>query len=141
MDQSAQPSAPEVAPQVIRQPNLFELRGQDVSVSYSTSSISGQPLFQYKDSNREVNRSGDEIRRVETEIGTLVTITLVMTIDTGSTDFSVLIPRIRLPSSNEARVATVGITTVNRLSFLPGPTQLQVYSTVRLNGTARFVFF
>jgi len=142
MDQTAPASAPAAAPQTAADPNLFELQGHDVTVTYSTSSITGEPLFDYKDRSREISRRGDEIRRVETEIGALVTITLQLTVDAGSTDFTVLIPRIKLPVSNEAQIATVGITTENRTAFLPLRSgQLQTYATVKLKGTARFVLF
>ena len=56
------------------EPNLFSLQGvgpkyKDVQISYSTSSITGQPLFNYKDLRGTHGFKGDEIRTQETEIG------------------------------------------------------------------------
>ena len=142
MDQAlAQPAAR--GSELPAEPNLCELRSHNgVSINYSASSITGEPTFQYKDRQREISRRGKEIRRIETEIGTLVTVTLQLTVDAGSTDVTVLLPRTRLPDSHEARISTVAIVTANRTPSRPNPSgQLQKYSVLKLNGTARLVFF
>ena len=71
-----------------KQPNLYELSGNGIHVTYSTTSITGKPLFNYHDSFQTRNFSGDEIQTVDTILGQLVSVFLVRTIDSGSTSFT-----------------------------------------------------
>lgn len=64
-------------------PNLFQLPGNTVHVTYSTSGIDGKPHFQYQDSQHNLNLSGDEIRTVECDLGTVISVTIQRTIDSG----------------------------------------------------------
>ncbi|WP_292697714.1 MULTISPECIES: hypothetical protein [unclassified Nostoc] len=129
-------------------PNLYNFtgynsKGDKVSINYSTSSFTGKPLFNYQDQKQTLNFQGDEIRTVETEIGTLVTVTIKKTVDTGSTTFSLLIPHINLGYSNEVKIVTNGITTLNRFSTIPqfNQGQKQTYTIIHLKGTAQAVNF
>jgi hypothetical protein len=80
------------------------LQSQDglTKVDYETTSLSGHAILNLTQgpSNTVPIRhfSGSQIRSVNTEIGTLVSVTTQMTVDTGSTSFSVLIPAITLTS-------------------------------------------
>ena len=123
-------------------PNLYDLTGDGVTVSYSTSSISGKPLFSYKKGRTSLNFSGDEITTQETEIGDLVSVTIAKTVDRGFTSFSVLIPSIKLPASGKQSFRTVGITTVHTTS-IGGPVKGagETYKTVDLRGSAKAVEF
>ena len=47
--------------------NTFTLENRRICVSFSATSITGQPLVHYKDRQHEVNARGDEIRLEETE--------------------------------------------------------------------------
>ncbi len=124
-------------------PNLFELRSKQLHITYSTSGIDGKAHFTYQDAHQTLSFRGDEIRAVETEIGTLVSVFITRTIDRGSTTFSILIPTINLESMLSAPVATRGITTIHKFSNIPAFNggQTEIYSTVILNGTARTVAF
>lgn len=89
-------------------PNLYNFtgynsKGDKVTINYSTSSFTGKPLFNYQEQKQTLNFAGDEIRTVDTEIGTLVTVTIKKTVDTGNTTFSLLIPRVNLGSSIEVK--------------------------------------
>jgi hypothetical protein len=122
-------------------PNTFELGNRRISVSFSATSITGDPLVHYKDRQREVNARGDEIIQVETEIGTLVTITLEPDADAGSLLFTLVIPRAVLATAGaELPIATQGIYTRSRqLPRLPASAQLQTSDVVELKGSATFV--
>lgn len=122
-------------------PNQFELMGRGISVSYSSTSISGRPLLHYTDATHDVNAFGEEIRQVETELGTLVTITLEPDADAGELLFTVLIPRARLQGlGSSVRISTEGILTRNRFPRgLPADVQLQTYRVVPLRGRATLV--
>ena len=68
--------------------------------------------------------SGIEIRVVELpDLGTLVSATLLLTIDSGSTTFTLLLPRVNLPAPPAllalVPVTTEAITTFHRFSLLP----------------------
>ena len=61
--------------------NQFILNGigqqyKDVHIIYSTTSITGKPIFNYKDSKSTYSFTGDEIHTQKMEIGTMVTVTL-----------------------------------------------------------------
>jgi hypothetical protein len=133
---------PSESPSTPIEPNQFELLGRGISISFSRTSITGDPLFHYQDACREVNARGDDIRQVETEIGTLVTITLEPDADAGSLLFTVLIPRARLEGvGSELRISTEGILTRSRFPFSPAPMndQLQEYKSLMMTGRATFV--
>ncbi|MCY1083510.1 hypothetical protein [Archangium lansingense] len=122
-------------------PNQFELRGKDIRVSFSTTSITGDPLMHYRDRRREVNARGDEIRQVDVGIGTLVTIVLQSNAaDAEGILFSVLIPN-ALITGKDQRVAikTLGITTRTPGFIVPTTRQLETYSEVNLTGDGTFV--
>src|SRR5512142_3038327 len=82
------------------QPNRFVLRSADgkTKVDYETTSFIGQPSLNLTLPPGHPIRhfAGSQIRTVNTELGVLVTVTTPMTIDTGSTSFSVLLPAITL---------------------------------------------
>lgn len=124
-------------------PNFYQLQNQYIKVTYSTSSFSGKPLLEYKDKQKKLSFSGDEIKTTETEIGTLVTVTIHKTLDTGSITFSVLIPDVNLGNNKEAKITTQGITTVKRFSTIPtlNQGQRQTYTVTPLFGTAQAVLF
>jgi hypothetical protein len=124
-------------------PNLYNLDGYGLHITYSTSSIDGRPLFQYQDSSQTLQFSGDQIRTLDSEIGMLVTVTIRLTPDFGSTSFTLLVPQVKLDQSNETRITTFGVTTLNRLSIAPqlDRGQTEHYTIAELSGTAAFVTF
>lgn len=140
MDPAIAQPTPEIIPRPV-EANTYELQNRTVAVSFSATSITGDPLLHYKDRQREVNARGDEIRIVETEIGTLASITLEPDADAGSLIFSILIPRVVLiPRDGEQPIVTQAIYTRSRLPpRLPASVQLQTYNVVKLKGSASFV--
>jgi hypothetical protein len=77
------------------QPTTWILAGGGVQVRYSVAG----PNFQYQDSQRILDFTGQEIRVVDVpDVGTLVSVTIVLTVDSGSTTFTVLLPRVNLPA-------------------------------------------
>ncbi len=121
------------------QPTLYELSGGGIHVSYATTSFGGKPLFTYHDAFQFKSVSGDAITRLETDIGTLVTIVIHMTVDRGSTTFSLLLPHVNLPPSHVQNITAEGITTLQRFSVPAPQGQTQFYTVHSLHGTASFV--
>lgn len=124
-------------------PNLYQLHGQGLHVAYSTTSFDGKPHFYYQDANQHHTFIGDQINRVETELSTIVTVFIRRTIDSGSTSFSLLVPRVNLLGHETLNISTVGITTVHRFSVIPAfdHGQLDTYTVTKLDGTAESVVF
>ncbi len=124
-------------------PNLYQLSGSNLHISYSTSGIDGKPHFSYQDTQHNLSLTGDDIRAVECDLGTVVSVTIQRTIDSGSTSFSVLIPRVNLAAGESVRIRTKGIITIHRFSIVPALNhgQLDLYTVTTLRGTASHVDF
>ena len=123
-------------------PNLFQLAGEGLTVTYSTTSIDGKPRFTIKKGRKTLNFSGDQIKSVETGIGTLVSVVIASVPDKNLTTFSVLLPAIQLPNSRKQAFRTIGITTVTKTTIAgPPPGVQQTYKTVALRGSAQQVAF
>jgi hypothetical protein len=83
------------------------------------------------------------MRIADSEIGSLVTVTLRKTTDMGSTSFTLFVPRVNLGPNNLSPIHTFGLTTLNRFSVVPALNQgqLQIYTITELDGTAEFIPF
>jgi hypothetical protein len=127
----------------ISQANLFSLSGSNIHVEYSSTSINGQPRLAYHDPLRNLSFAGSDIRTVDVpDIGTIVSVTLTITVDVGSTTFSVFIPHALVSAGRSDPVTTEAITTIHRMPFgpqLPGATGVVSRNTAK--GVARQVFF
>lgn len=125
------------------QPNMYEFTGKRVKITYSTTSIPGEPRLSYRDRTRTLQFKGDEIRVTPTEIGQLVTVTLEVIPDLRVVTLTLLIPAINL-QSDVVIFKTEAITTTHRTS-IGGPAlvkgALQSYSTQTLLGEASLVTF
>jgi len=125
-------------------PNRFLLQSSDgkTKVDYETTGFTGQPILNLTQGPGPIRHfAGSQIRAIKTEIGTLVTVTTQITIDTGSTSFSVLIPAITLTAISDTKsFATEAIITSHS-----GPNSVPVtgvhetYQFIPMNGHADFV--
>ncbi|MBD2518028.1 hypothetical protein H6G93_24210 [Nostoc sp. FACHB-973] len=136
---------PSHAQETFKVPTSYQLENkqQQLKVNYSTTSFTGEPRLQYQKGRQILQFAGKEIRTQDTEIGTLVTVTIYRTVDNGSTTFSLLIPAVNIGVSNKADIVTKGITTVNRFSTIPlfNEGQTQTYTVTPLSGTAEALVF
>ncbi|MGH2707230.1 MAG: hypothetical protein ACRDJG_12935 [Actinomycetota bacterium] len=132
------------APKQLEDANLFNITGPIV-INYSTSSIAGVPLFSYKDAELDLNFNGDDITRVDSLLGELVTVTLENVVDAFIRTFTLLVPKIRLCMGDQVPFDTLGIETIDRsgaFTLPPGPTGvLQTYRAHQLQGVAEAVVF
>lgn len=132
------------APAAFTKPNLYQLQGGSIHVTYSTTGFDGKPHFNYQDAHGSHNFSGDQINVAPTPIGEIVTVTIRFTVDAGSTSFSVLIPTVNLTGpGHPVPIHTEGITTVHRFSIVPAfnQGQTELYHFTPLSGTANQVAF
>lgn len=123
------------------QPNKYQLKGGDIHVTYLTEGFHDVPSFSYNDAELNKVFTGSDIRTLETEIGTLVSVTTRITIDTGSTEFSVPLPAIDLASSTQTQhFKTAGIITSHKgPDSFPRNGLLESYEVIHMHGTASIV--
>jgi hypothetical protein len=126
------------------QPNRFLLHSSDgkTKVDYEATSLLGQPVLNLTQAPGPIRHfAGSQIRRLNTEIGTLVTVTTLMTIDTGSTSFSILIPAITLTgiSDHEKFTTDAVITTHTGPNSVPSTGVHEKYQFIPMQGEASFV--
>jgi len=127
------------------QPNRFVMQSNDgkTKVDYETTSFIGQPVLNLTQGPGPIRHfSGSQIRTINTEIGLLVTVTTHITVDTGSTSFTVLIPAITLTAtSDEKPFSTEAIVTSHSgPNSVPSTGVLETYQFIPLKGEANFVF-
>ena len=126
-------------------PNRFVLQSSDgtTKVDYETSSFIGQPTLNLMQGPGGPIRhfAGSQIRTLSSEIGTLVTVTTQLTVDTGSTSFSVLIPAISLGAISEHKTFTTEaiITQHTGPNSVPATGVHETYKFIPLKGEASFV--
>ena len=125
------------------QPNLYVLSGGGINVTYTTDGFDGQPHFTYHSGLISKTFTGTGIVTTASPIGTLVTVIIMMTVDSGSTSFTLLIPVVNLNPNETVNITTEGITTHHRFSILPAAMhgQIETYGVQELTGTAKHVLF
>jgi hypothetical protein len=125
-------------------PNQYHLHGRGISVSYYPGGSGpiikgrGRLRFTYHDSVRAISFYDDDVRTVDApDLGTVVSVTIVHTLDTGSTSVSLLVPHVVLPSPLPVSINTELITTRHLLFAVAiGHPQRDVYSVTALTGVA-----
>jgi hypothetical protein len=129
----------------VTSPNQYHLHGQGISVSYYPDGFGpvrvdrGMLHLVYQNAYQSLSFYADEVQIVRVpDLGTVVSVTIVPTIDTGYTSFSLLVPDIDLPADqNSVFMQTEGITTLHRIFIgLIGHPQSEIYTVTPLNGTA-----
>jgi hypothetical protein len=124
--------------------NLFDIAAP-IRISYSSSSITGAPLLSYKDAELDLNLQDDDITRIQTSMGEIVTVTLQVVPDAFTRTFTLVVPAIRLVNGEQAEFNTLAIETTDRSgAFVPPPGPagvLQTYQVYQLRGSAQHVQF
>ena len=128
------------------QPNRFVLQSSDgkTKVDYETTGFAGQAVLNLTQGPGPIRHfAGAQIRAQSSEIGTLVTVTTHMTIDAGSTSFSVLIPSITLAALGDHRdFKTEAIVTAHAGPLsMPHTGVHETYQFIALKGQASAVVF
>ena len=126
------------------QPNRYVLHSHDnkTKVDYETSSFIGQPVLNLTQGPGPIRHfSGSQIRTLNTEVGTLVTVTTHLTVDTGSTSFSVLIPAISLANISDHKTFDTEaiVTSHSGPNSVPSTGVHEKYQFVPMKGEANFV--
>jgi hypothetical protein len=123
------------------QPTIWNLSNaaSGLQVSYSVAG----PQLHYHQGAVVKDFTGNQIRVAEVpDLGTLVSVTIFMLIDSGSTTFTVLLPIVNLPAPPALPVAVPvtadGVTTLHRFSTVLALQngQQETYTVTPLQGTA-----
>jgi hypothetical protein len=128
-------------PEPSHEPNVFELTGAEVQLTYSTTSTVGPPNLSYNN----LTFTGDEIRRQKSELGSLVTV-ILENVEGETHTLTLLVPDVTLSGiggeTTEQPIKTLAIRTTNRNTFAGPPLGArQIYEVLNLQGTAKFVIF
>jgi len=127
-------------PKPLAQANHYELSGDGIHVSYFSSGLVGEPQLTYQDAQGSRTFMGSQIKVEKSEVGTLVSVVLHMTVDSGSTTFTLLIPTTNLTFAEHAAIDTIGIVTIHKFSFFFNDTATtEIYTVHQMHGTAAFV--
>jgi hypothetical protein len=126
------------------QPNRYVLHSHDnkTKADYETTSLVGPPVLNLTQGPGPIRHfSGSQIRTLNTEVGTLVTVTTHMTVDTGSTSFSVLIPAISLATISDHKTFETEsiVTSHSGPNSVPTTGVHEKYQFVPMKGEANFV--
>lgn len=131
--------------------NLFHLTKDDIHITYSTTSLRGQPEFTYRDAEQRYAFRGNEIRTQKGELGTLLSVSLKTAADASVTVLTLVLPDIQLAGHQPASFRTPSSWTPSSfqtfaivtqcLGTLPGEGPRQTYEVLDLQGTAQSVHF
>ena len=123
--------------------NIFVLADAQLHVTYSTGALGSKAGLVYQDASQTLQFNDQQMRRVSTEFGELVTVTIRMTVDTGATTLTLVVPTAQVPGEQTVPVETLGITTIHRLSPVPAFSigQRETYYVADLSGTASAIPF
>jgi len=124
-----------------QEPNQYQLTSDGLQITYTPSNDNGQPQLGYQGSHGNLTFTANDIRSEETVPGTLITIFLVRTVDTGSVTLTLLLPGVNLAGTTEQPIQTIAIETQNLFSILDRnkARQTQTYQVYNLQGTARYI--
>lgn len=120
------------------QANIFNLSSGQIHVTYSTGALGSKQSLVYQDAHQTRQFNGDQLRKVATDAGDVISVTLQLTVDFGSTTFSLLVPRVNVDLNQSVNINTLGITALHRFSLIPALNhgQLDTYSVTDLKGIA-----
>ena len=123
-------------PMTAKAANNFHLNGDGTTIDYSVG-LDGKPILSYKDRKFDMQFSGDQIRTEDSELGELVTVTLVPGVEGQSLTATVFIPGIDLGNANSQPLTAPVIVSQRLGGIHPGKHgQLQNYTPTVLKGTA-----
>jgi hypothetical protein len=90
--------------------NHFVLRHHDVEVEYTVGVTPGIPALTYSDSSSPQRSFTDaEIATDQTALGTVISVPLLQTIDTGGERFGFVLPELDVPQGQSGHFSTVGV--------------------------------
>ena len=125
------------------QANVFNLHNSKLHIAYATGALGSKAGLTYQDATQTLQFDESQLRKVATDLSEEVSVTLRLTVDSGSTSFTLFVPRVQLELNQHVHVKTLGITALHRFSIAPALNhgQLDTYTVEKLSGTAAAVTF
>ena len=118
--------------------NKFVLKGSHVVVEYTIGGNPSFPALTYTDGAFQRSFKPDAIKTDDTGLGELVSIPLLISIDTGGERFGFFLPSIDVPSGETAHFHTIGI-----YEMFSGPDSIphrpSTWRCIEMSGTAQSV--
>lgn len=118
--------------------NKFVLKGSGVEVDYTIGANPSFPALTYKNGTTEKSFTPAQIKTEDSGLGTMVSVALVMTIDTGGERFGLFLPTIDVPAGQTAQFHTVGV-----YDTFAGPNSIPhrppAWRCIEMHGTAQTV--
>ncbi len=121
--------------------NLLELRGGDIRITYSASSLTGAPQLSYAGPDGSDVFTGDEIETRDTALGTEITVTLEEVPDLHLVTLTLVMPEVRARSGAIKPLETIAIRTKTATVINGRSPVAQTYRVIALRGAARLVDF
>jgi hypothetical protein len=119
--------------------NKFTLKGYGVEVDYTIGANPSFPAFIYKDATISKSFLPSAIHTDSTDLGSLVTVALEVTVDAGGTTFSVFLPTFDVPRGQAVQFKTIGIYKEVRGPVVRPAQQTVTWRTIDMDGTAETV--
>ena len=120
-------------------PTVYTLSGDCARIEYSTTSFVGRPSFHYKTDDTELRLQGDEIRVIDSEFGTLVTVTVADGMaDAVRTTLTLIVPTVTV---SQAEPTTTFDTKAVLMELRRSGHVHQTYKVLNLRGTAESIPF
>ena len=118
--------------------NKFVLKHHHIEVDYTIGITPGLPALTYKDGANVKTFKTNEITTESTALGSLVSVALVKSIDTGGERFGFLLPQLDVPKDQTEKFSTVGV-----YEMFGGPDSFPrrppSWSCIEMHGTAQTV--
>lgn len=89
--------------------NKFTLTHHHVEVDYTIGITPGLIALTYKDGATVKSFKSDEITTTSTPLGSMVSVRLLLTVDTGGEVFAFFLPELEVAAGQTAEFTTVGI--------------------------------
>jgi len=118
--------------------NKFVLKHHKIEVHYTLGITPGLPALIYKDGADQKSFKTAEITTANTALGSLVSVPLLRTIDTGGEMFGFFLPQIDVPRGQTEKFSTVGV-----YEKFSGPDSIPrlppSWNCIEMHGTAQTV--
>ena len=116
-------------------PNLYVFSGDQTTITYSLSEDATLAL-DYQDAKGTLSFVDTEVRRQDSELGTLISVSLKRTVDAGATILTLILPPINMAGQTEQDFETFAIITQS-YGILPRQGARLTYQALMLEGAAR----
>ncbi len=118
--------------------NKFVLKGSHVVVEYTIGANPSLTALTYTDGAFSKSFKPDAIKTDDTGLGELVSVPLIVTIDTGGERFGFFLPSIDVPEGQTAHFHTIGV-----YEMFSGPDSIphrpSTWRCIEMSGTAQTV--